>query len=95
MISHYTYEDRYREATQQAKDFLAGWRKTGDDLDRAMSLLKDANETLRSACSIASREGRDTNWQSFRARVEAVLKDHHQVVSDYFKDKDDEPDAYG
>ena len=38
-----------------------------------MSAIKESNELLRSAYAIASREGKNTNWDAFRKNVEKVL----------------------
>jgi len=44
-------------------------------MDNAEELLREANELLRSAHTIASREGENTNWLAFKDRVyEALVK---------------------
>lgn len=45
------------------------------------SMLKEANEVLRSAHSIASRAGRETNWDAFEKRVAGVLEQQHPVLN--------------
>lgn len=43
----------------------------------AVSVLKDANHMCRSAMEIAKRDGKDTNWETFRARLqESLLRQH-------------------
>lgn len=52
-----------------------------DDMhDFAAQCLKEANELCRSALAIAEREGRETNWLSFRARLEESLKRQHAIM---------------
>lgn len=42
--------------------------------------LESANSLCRSAMSIAERDGRDTNWESFRARLKESLELQHKVM---------------
>jgi hypothetical protein len=42
--------------------------------------LKAANEVLRSAHSIAVREGKDTNWRAFLEKVKAEIVAEHEIV---------------
>jgi hypothetical protein len=52
-----------------------------DDMrDYAAYVLKDANELCRSAMEIAKRDGRDTNWETFRARLQESLLRQHAVM---------------
>lgn len=87
IISHYDYHDKYVEAREQAGDFMAAWRRSLDDYDAAMSMLKEANDLLRSAAAIAERDGEKTNWTAFRNKVKAGLKKQHKVLTAYY-DKD-------
>jgi len=43
--------------------------------------LVDHNDRLRSAQSIAFRDGKDTNWQSFRGECTYTLAEHHEIVN--------------
>lgn len=47
---------------------------------RLWSALKEANEVLRSAHSVASRQGAETNWESFTRRIDGVLKEQHALM---------------
>lgn len=42
--------------------------------------LRDANSLLRSAHSIASREGLQTNWEAFRGQLDKALKEQHAML---------------
>lgn len=46
----------------------------------AIKALKDANDNCRSALSIASREGRETNWSPFRERLNESLALQHEAL---------------
>lgn len=43
-------------------------------------MLRAANDVLRSASEIAKRNGEKTNWESFRAALDSVLKEQHRVM---------------
>lgn len=47
---------------------------------RLLELLRESNECLRSAFSIADRNGESVNWESFRNRVKAILEKQHPVL---------------
>lgn len=58
-----------------------------DRLARLEGALVEHNDLLRSALSIAKREGVDgeiasTNWDAYYNRVAVVLKRHHQTAND-------------
>lgn len=70
---------------------LAGARKEAAALRERVARLEGAlvehNDLLRSALSIAKREGVDgeiasTNWDAYYNRVAVVLKRHHQTAND-------------
>lgn len=42
--------------------------------------LKDANDALRSAYEVAKREGKDTRWPEFTARIKKSLDAQHKVL---------------
>jgi hypothetical protein len=42
--------------------------------------LKDANEALRSAHSVAKRRGEATNWSAWEVRLEKILKHQHPLI---------------
>lgn len=50
----------------------AGWQPAvpQEVVDALINALKEANEVTRSAHSIASRRGKDTNWKSFKRKVD-------------------------
>jgi hypothetical protein len=43
--------------------------------------LVDHNDRLRSAVAIADRDGRETNWLSFRGQAHYTLAEHHELVN--------------
>lgn len=43
-------------------------------------LILKANEMLRSAYSIADREGNDTNWKAFKNKLKWVLDEQHRYL---------------
>tara|TARA_R110000868_G_C10370625_1_gene718327 strand:- start:145 stop:366 length:222 start_codon:yes stop_codon:yes gene_type:complete len=56
-------------------------------VERLEGALVEHNDLLRSALSIAKREGVDgeiasTNWDAYYNRVAVVLKRHHQTAND-------------
>lgn len=48
--------------------------------NRLWSALKEANEVLRSAHSVAERRGAETNWEPFTKRIDGVLKEQHALM---------------
>ena len=55
--------------------------------ERLREALLDHNDLLRSAISIAEREGvrgeiASTNWDAYYNRAAVVLKRHHQITTD-------------
>lgn len=47
---------------------------------RLLELLKESNECLRSAYSIADRNGESVNWESFRNRLRTILEKQHPIL---------------
>lgn len=47
---------------------------------RLQQALVDHNDRLRSAHSVAFRDGAETNWQTFRGAVTYTLAEHHETV---------------
>lgn len=88
VITHATYKDEYEKASKQAMQIAAGWRESVEEIDKLMKMLKEVNDVLRSAHSIASREGKETNWPAFTKRVAAILEQQHKMIVDYFRDDD-------
>lgn len=43
-------------------------------------LIKEANDLLRSAHSIAERKGVDTHWDGFLMQLKRVLKEQHRYL---------------
>lgn len=43
--------------------------------------MKKANELLRSAHAIASRDGVETNWGAFKDSVEALLVEQSEILN--------------
>lgn len=41
---------------------------------------QECNELLRSAYSIACRDGKDTNWEAFRGRLKCELDREHAIM---------------
>ena len=63
------------------------WRPTPPSIDELQEkcrkykeMLFEANDVLRSAHSVASRDGLQTNWQAFRELLDKTLKDQHAVL---------------
>jgi len=48
--------------------------------EQVFAALKDANDLCRSAYQVAIREGRETNWPSFRDRLSESLAHQHRVM---------------
>lgn len=42
-----------------------------------LKLIKDANEIIRSFCSVIKRKGKDTNWDALEDKVKIILKEQH------------------
>lgn len=54
----------------------AGYRRAQHSQADPWEMLAEANQLLRSAHSIAARNGADTNWPAFLARLESALDAH-------------------
>lgn len=55
------------------------------------NMLRRANEVLRSAMSIAGRNGECVNWEGFRSQLDKVLKEQHDHFHGIVKDIQVEP----
>ena len=44
--------------------------------------LVQHNDRLRSAAAVAARDGRETNWLSFRGQVRYTLAEYHELVKE-------------
>ena len=44
--------------------------------------LVQHNDRLRSAAAVAARDGRETNWLSFRGQVRYTLTEYHELVKE-------------
>lgn len=49
-------------------------------IEKQKAALAEANEVLRSAYSVAARQGKETNWEAFTNRVDGVLKAQHPMI---------------
>lgn len=49
-------------------------------LGQTEAAIVRANEVLRSAAEIAKRDGRETNWPAFTARLNDVLYEQHRLM---------------
>jgi hypothetical protein len=52
------------------------------EVARLMEALVQHNDRLRSAQAIASRDGADTNWLSFRGQCTFTLAEYHELVNE-------------
>lgn len=50
-------------------------------------LLLSANELLRSALSIATRRGEQTNWDAFKKRVAEELEREHPITGPMYGER--------
>lgn len=50
--------------------------------ERLREALVQHNDRLRSAQSIAARDGADTNWVSFRGQVTYTLAEYHELTNE-------------
>lgn len=63
------------------------------DADRLLECLTESNSLLRSALSIAERDGLETNWNAFRVQLKNALERQHEIMSGYYIDKADQASA--
>ena len=56
-----------------------------EEIKRLMDEVKESNQIIRSAYSIAERDGKDTNWEAWRKKLEIALARQHAMM--YGKDK--------
>jgi hypothetical protein len=70
---------------EQARELLAA---DGQAMERQAenAKLREAlvqhNDRLRSAASIADRDGKETNWLSFRGQCHYTLAEYHELVNE-------------
>lgn len=69
------------ELEQRVCDLTDKVRELEEEIAWLAEALVDHNERLRSAQSIAFRDGKDTNWQSFRGECTYTLAEHHEIVN--------------
>jgi hypothetical protein len=48
--------------------------------EEVMNVIREANDICRSAMSIAERQGDETNWDAFSARLSKVLDKQHKII---------------
>lgn len=63
---------RLTEALRAAEEREKGLREA----------LVQHNDRLRSAAAVAARDGRKTNWLSFRGQVRYTLTEYHELVKE-------------
>jgi hypothetical protein len=70
-------------------NFCPGCKTLADEnaaLKASVKALEGAliqhNDCLRSAAQIAGRDGKDTNWLSFRGRVHYTLAEYHDLTNE-------------
>jgi hypothetical protein len=56
-----------------------------EKIERLIIEVKESNQLLRSAYSIAKRDGNETNWEAFRNQVSIALERQHKMI--YPKDE--------
>lgn len=86
---YFPYADRLKEeiATELGFVQLASIPHRDDmaRLQASVELLREAHElansALRSAWQIAERDGRQTNWEGFRAQLRASLEASHAAIN--------------
>jgi ribosomal protein L37AE/L43A len=55
-----------------------------EEIKRLMDEVKESNQIIRSAYSIAERDGNETNWEAWRKQLEIALERQHAMM--YGKD---------
>jgi hypothetical protein len=45
-----------------------------------MDEVKESNQIIRSAYSIAERDGNETNWEAWRKQLEIALERQHAMM---------------
>ena len=51
------------------------------EIAELQAALVEHNDALRSAAEVVGREGKETNWLTFRGRVHWVLAEHHTLAN--------------
>lgn len=52
------------------------------EIERLRGALVDHNDALRSACQVADRDGKDTNWLALRGNIRMTLAEHHEITNE-------------
>ena len=63
------------------------------ELAELKEILGESNSLLRSANSIADREGKRTNWEPFRFQVKDLLNRQHEILKGYWQARADAASA--
>ena len=66
----------------------AALREAQERVDRMRSAILDYNENLRTAHSIAERDGWRTNWAAHQLKVGTALEKHHSTWLEVFAEKE-------
>ena len=62
---------------------LAEALRAAEERENALrEALVQHNDRLRSAAEVAARDGRETNWLSFRGQVRYTLAEYHELVKE-------------
>lgn len=57
--------------------------RAAEEREKALrEALVQHNDRLRSAAAVAARDGRETNWLSFRGQVRYTLTEYHELVKE-------------
>jgi hypothetical protein len=79
------FADFYPLGSDGSNTFVIFADKIASMRERPCTAMEDAlvahNDALRSAQQIASREGAETNWKSFRGVCAYTLAEHHETVN--------------
>ncbi len=57
-------------------------RKQSPDVEAIQRALVDHSDQLRSACNVADRDGRDTNWLTLRGCLHYTLAEHQEITNE-------------
>ena len=67
---------------QRGNFYCSLQRNHAPDAKKLVRALVDHNDALRSASSIAQRDGAETNWKSFRGVCTYTLAEHHETTNE-------------
>lgn len=71
--------DAYADALERAEQALT---ERDAEIARLREALIQHNDRLRSAIQIAERDGKDTNWVSFRGQCHYTAAEYHALVNE-------------